>query len=71
MNFDLGHFPFLLVFLHSMKALLEADPNEFSYETFYVFYLLVFFLSVEVLIEETQIYIEEIFHFILTFLLSV
>ncbi len=34
-----------------MEALLEADPKEFSFGTFYVFLLLVFFLSVEVLLE--------------------
>ncbi len=34
-----------------MEALLEADPKEFSFWTFYVFFLLVFFLSVEVLLE--------------------
>ncbi len=34
-----------------MEALLEADPKEFSFGTFYVFFLLVFFLSVEVLLE--------------------
>ena len=34
-----------------MEALLEADPKEFSFGTFHVFFLLVFFLSVEVLLE--------------------
>jgi hypothetical protein len=34
-----------------VEALLEADPKEFSFGTFYVFFLLVFFLSVEVLLE--------------------
>ncbi len=34
-----------------MEALLEADPKELLIGTFYVFFLLVFFLSVEVLIE--------------------
>ncbi len=34
-----------------MEALLEADPKEFSFGTFYVFFLFVFFLSVEVLLE--------------------
>jgi hypothetical protein len=34
-----------------VEALLEAGPNEFSFGTFYVFFLLVFFLSVEVLLE--------------------
>ena len=34
-----------------MEALLEADPKEFSFRTFFVFFLLVFFLSVEVLLE--------------------
>ncbi len=35
-----------------MEALLEADPKEFSFGTFYVFFLLAFFLSVEVLLEK-------------------
>jgi hypothetical protein len=35
-----------------VEDLLEADPKEFSFGTFYVFFsLLVFFLSVEVLLE--------------------
>jgi hypothetical protein len=32
-------------------ALLEADPTEFSFGTFYDFFLPVFFLSMEVLLE--------------------
>jgi hypothetical protein len=34
-----------------VEALLEAEPEEFSFGTFYVFFLFVFFLSVEVLLE--------------------
>ncbi len=34
-----------------MEALLEADPKDFSFGTFYIFFLLVFSLSVEVLLE--------------------
>jgi hypothetical protein len=35
---------FLLVFLLSAEVLLEADPNEFLFRTFYVFFLTVCFL---------------------------
>ncbi len=42
---------FILVFLLSAEALLEADLKEFSFGTFYVFILLVFILSVEVLLK--------------------
>jgi hypothetical protein len=34
-----------------VEALLEAVPKEFSFGAFYVFFLLVFFLSMEVLLE--------------------
>jgi len=52
-----------------VEALLEADPKEFSFGTFYVFFLLVFFLSVEVLLETGILMnlISEIFHIILIF----
>jgi hypothetical protein len=58
-----------------MKALLEADPNEFSFETFYVFFLSLFSLCVSFLalfvdvrsIEADPNLVKEIFQFILSF----
>ncbi len=58
---------FILFFLHSMKALLEADPNEFSFETFYVFFSQSFFSLWKFLLRQKRIQIEEIFHFVLSF----